>query len=149
MHVQAMLLSRPQLEDELERRGEPAPPEATLSELEDRLVEHLVRERSSGSDGPTAEEQEVMAPGDMPQFELHSATHMLLTPPTPRLRVAVITGGPSAEASVSLESARTVLDMLRTRPHPEQAAQLGIALMQVCCPLVASAHRPLPMAGRN
>lgn len=130
-----MQLSRPELEDELERRGEPAPPEATLSDLEDRLVEHLIRERSADDDVAQLEGVESAPQGDMPRFELHSATHMLLTPPTPRLRVAVIAGGPSAEAPVSLESARTVLDMLRTRPHPEQAAQLGVALMQVRSPL--------------
>lgn len=128
--MQAMQLSRPQLEDELERRGEPAPPEATLSQLEDRLVEHLLRERSVDAAAP-AEVNEATPRGDMPRFDLHSASHMLLTPPTPRLRVAVITGGPSRESAVSLESARTVLDMLRTRPHPEQAAQLGMTLMQV------------------
>eukprot|EP00892_Ulva_mutabilis_P002530 jgi/Ulvmu1/12278/UM087_0012.1 len=127
---EAMQLSRPQLEDELERRGEPAPPEATLSQLEDRLVEHLVRERSAAAAAEPAGAQEALASGDMPRFDIHSATHMLLTQPTPRLRVAVITGGPSAEDAVSLESARTVLDMLRTRPHPEQAAQLGMTLMQ-------------------
>lgn len=129
-------MSRPQLEDELERRGEPAAPEATLSDLEDRLVEHLVRERANaGSDagGPEAAGGPEPA-GALPRFDLHSATHMLLTQPTPRLRVAVIAGGPSGEAAVSLESARTVLDMLRTRPHAEQAAQLGMALMMVRSP---------------
>lgn len=68
---------------------------------------------------------------DMPLFELHSATHMLLTQATPRLRIAVIAGGPSAEAPVSLESARTVVDALQTRPHLVQAAGLAATLERV------------------
>ena len=67
----------------------------------------------------------------MPPFELHSNSHLLLMHATQRLRVAVITGGPSAEASVSLESARTVVDALQTRPHPQQAAGLQASLAQV------------------
>lgn len=47
------------------------------------------------------------------------------------MRVAVITGGPSAEAAISLNSARTVLDMLRTRPLPDQAAELRDVLESV------------------
>lgn len=67
----------------------------------------------------------------MPPMALHSNTHMLLTEATPRIRVAVITGGPSGEASLSLESARTVVDALQTRLHPSQAAGLEATLERV------------------
>lgn len=80
-----------------------------------------------GEGGPTG----VWPRQDMPPFELHSISHMLLTHRDRRLRVAVITGGPSAEASVSLESARTVVDALQTRPHAQQAAALQATLAQV------------------
>lgn len=64
-------------------------------------------------------------------YSIGSIRHLLLTEDLPRVRVAVITGGPSAEAAISLNSARTVLDMLRTRPLPDQAAELRDVLESV------------------
>jgi hypothetical protein len=97
----------------------------------DQLVRKTVKDCAQ-VDNTTEDETPGLWPRpDMPPFELHSPTHMLLTQATQRLRVGVITGGPSAEAAVSLASARTVVDALQTRPHVAQAAGLSAALEQV------------------
>ena len=92
------------------------------------------------------------AAGGLLQQDVASATHHLLRDITPRVRVAVLMGGPGREAPQSLASARTVVDALRTRPHPEQMAQLEAALDTVRRWLnKAFPHAPpdLPSAGSD
>lgn len=77
------------------------------------------------------------AEGEVPgsAYSLGSWRHMLLAEQLPNVRVAVIAGGPSDEAAVSINSARTLMDMLQTVPYPEQSEQLATLMREVRCPV--------------
>lgn len=70
------------------------------------------------------------------KYSFHNCTHLMLMQITERVRVAVIAGGPSPQAALSLASARTVVQALQTQPFAEQQQQLEEYLRTVCFELL-------------
>lgn len=144
--MQVARLSDAQLEMEVRQLGG-SPEGRTRAELEAAAVAAALARRVRGNGaapfmsdlGDEESEDDAEEAGLLTQ-DVASATHHLLRDITPRLRVAVLMGGPGREAPQSLASARTVVDALRTRPHPEQMEQLEAALEEVRAHLARPCH---------
>jgi len=117
------------LKDELKAREQTTT--GARADLEARLCAVLAQEPQWAAPAPAAAAaaapERAAALKERAPVQRHSIAswrHALLREALPSVRVAVITGGPSEEAAVSLASARTLLDLLQTVPYPEQAEQL-------------------------
>jgi hypothetical protein len=85
-------------------------------------------EEGGASSSHRGDDEDEGEQGGVP-YAIAGPAHFLLRQRVPRTRVAaVFGGGPAPYAATGLASARTLVDMLRTRPFPSQKAEIDAFL---------------------